>query len=326
MGRGGSTWTTVGLIVLAAVAGVLSFAAIQSTQGSVPLAPPIPDQAGPSPVSTASEAVEGDGDGDGGDGGGDGGSLGDALPETLEPPLLLVSSTLVYRATTGSCLGGAELERSTNGGKRWTPLISPASATLSLTSTGGETLTMVGADSTCEVKVWTSTDQGATWSAPTPASDVFVRDPDDATKLLTPAGTVKNPCPDAQESPISVDGTSPTEAAVLCATGDVVVTQDAGSTWATQSPVVGGVAMTFESASLGWALRLNSGQCPSFQLMRTQDGALTWQTGGCLGIDPEGDTAGTASVSFADPDSGIADLAGAVYATQDSGLTWQGPR
>jgi hypothetical protein len=329
MRRGATTWSIVGLVALAVVAVVVAVAALRSTSGS-----PRPPAAGPTTVAgtgqaggSASGGTSG-GSGDDEDGGGSGsnGGLADALPGSAQPPMLLVSPALAYRAKTGSCLGGAALERSTSGGKRWTPLVSPAAAVLALSSSGGDAVTLVGADNSCQVRVWTSSDQGATWSAPSAPSGVFVQVPDDASTLLTPTGSVRSPCPGPDRSPISVAGISPTEAALLCRTGDVLVTQNGGRSWTTQSPVVGGATMAFGSPSLGWALRLNSGQCPSYQLMRTQDAARTWQTGGCLGVDPVKDTAGPGSIAFADSDVGIADLAGAIYATDDSGLTWQGPR
>jgi photosystem II stability/assembly factor-like uncharacterized protein len=115
---------------------------------------------------------------------------------------------------------------------------------------------------------------------------------------------------------------SASAAAVLCASGAVLTTQDGGATWSKQQPVVGGDAMAFADSQQGWVLRSDSGQCPVYQLMRTQDGGLTWQTGGCLGFTPITDDGQLPSLSFADPSHGMADLVGDVFVTDDGGLHW----
>ena len=314
MRRSGMTWATVGLIVLAVVAIVLAFAALRSTRGT-----PAP---GPS-ASVLTKPSDKAGKGDNKKGHDKhSGALSDALPDAIEPPLLMVSPSLAYRARTGTCLGGSALERSTDGGVKWKEITSPAAAIMSLSSVGGDAIDVVGADGKCKTRVWSSTDQGDTWSVPTSASAQFARVPDDPSKLATPTGEVKNPCPGHSDAPISVEGISATDAAVLCASGDVVMTQDSGVSWVKREPVVGGDAMAFEGPQLGWVLRSDSGQCPVYQLMQTQDGAQTWQTGGCLGLKPITDDRQLPSLSFADPNNGMADLVGEVYVTSDSGLHW----
>jgi photosystem II stability/assembly factor-like uncharacterized protein len=311
MRRSGLTWTTVGLIVLAVVAIILAFSALRSTRGSG--APTSLASALPNPSEHPSQ------------GGKNTGSLGDGLPDVIEPPLLFVTPTLAYRARTGTCLGGAELERSTDGGLNWKQVTSPAPVILSLSSSGPDELTVVGGGHQCAPRMWTSSDRGTSWSPPAPASAEFSRNPNDATQLLTPTGVVDNPCRQRSVAPVSIDGISPVDAAVLCASGDVEITQDGGATWVKQAPVVGGQAMAFQSPELGWVLQANSGTCPAYQLMQTQDAGLTWQTGGCVGTSPIADHREYPGLSFADSNNGLADLAGEVYVTKDSGLTWNQP-
>ena len=76
----------------------------------------------------------------------------DALPEAIEPPLLMVDTEVAYRGSTGTCLGGASLERTTNGGKTWRPLEVPAEAILDLRTTGADSVEVVGADERCRVR------------------------------------------------------------------------------------------------------------------------------------------------------------------------------
>ena len=312
--RRSGTWTTVGLIVLAVIAIVMAFAALRSTRGTA--AP------GPS-ASVLTNPSDKQHKGDGKNDGQDKGALADALPDAIEPPLLVVSSSVAYRGQTGTCLGGSALERTTNGGVKWKDAVSPSAAILSLSSVGGDSVDVVGADDRCKTKMWSSTDQGETWTSPSSAAGVFARVPDDPSKLATPNGEVKNPCPGHTDAPTSVETISGIEAAVLCQSGQVLTTSDSGATWLKKEPVPGGDAMAFVGPQLGWVIRGDSGQCPAYQLMQTQDAAQTWQTGGCLGLTPIADERQLPSLSFADPNNGMADLAGLVYVTSDGGLHWQ---
>ncbi len=247
------------------------------------------------------------------------------MPDTIEPPLLMVSESLAYRAQVGSCLGGTTLERTTNTGKRWKDVPSPASATLSLSSTGGDAINVIGADDQCEVLVWASTDRGASWFEPAVASDIFARVPGDPTRLSTPSGDVKNPCPVRSEAPVALEQITDVDAALLCLSGEVFTTSDGGAKWRSQVAVIGGQALAFDTPDYGWALQRDSGNCPGYQLLSTQDGAASWQTGGCVGTEPLSDERQLPSLSFVDGQSGMADLGGEVYVTSDAGLTWREP-
>lgn len=305
-----SAWTTIGLIVLAVVALVLAFAAMRSTRGTAtpePLASALTDPTDEPRKNEGEQTAE----------------LEDALPEAIEPALVMVSDTVAYRARIGSCLGGATVERSTDGGVRWRQMNSPAPAVLSLSSTGGDAVDAVGADDRCKVRVWSSTDRGESWSDAARASDLFTWVPGDPSRLATPSGEVKNPCPQRSEAPLSVETITATEAAVLCVTGDVFTTDDGGAKWTAQVPVIGGQAMAFDSADYGWVLQRDSGNCPAYLLKNTQDGGQSWQTGGCLGVEVIADERQLPSLAFADTALGMADLDGDVYITSDSGLTWQ---
>jgi len=314
MRRSGVTWTTVGLVVLAVAAALLAFAALRST-GSSPTPTPRasaldspneeqkPDKGKPSVTP----------------------SMSDALPDTIEPPLLMVDTKLAYRGGTGTCLGGASLERTTNGGKVWRPLEVPAEAILDLRTTGADSVEVIGADDRCRVRVWTSADQGTTWSAPTPVPGIFVRLPDTTRDISTPSGTVKSPCPDRDIAPLAVEEVSPTEGVVLCSSGEVITTADSGATWQSKKPVIGAQAVAFEGPLLGWVLVRDAGRCPGFETQVTQDGGTAWEFGGCLGETPIADDRVLPALSFASPTDGWADLAGQSYLSTDGGLTWQLP-
>jgi photosystem II stability/assembly factor-like uncharacterized protein len=209
---------------------------------------------------------------------------------------------------------------------RWRPIAVPASAILSLEATGADGVDVLGADDRCRTVTWSSSDRGQTWSDPRRATGVFARVPDDARALATPTGIVRNPCPDRDVAPLAVEPISVNEAAVLCVGGGVVTTSDGGASFQTVTPVVGGQALAFEGPSLGWVLQRDSGRCGGYQLLQTQDGGTTWQTGGCLGAEPISDPRSLPSLDFSDPERGLADLDGEVFVTSDSGYTWRQAR
>jgi len=306
-----SSWATVGLAVLVVLALVLVFAALRSTRGTVTPEPLASALTTPSDKPTKDERDPG---------------LADALPDTIEPPLLMVTESLAYRAQVGSCLGGTTLERSTDGGQRWKDVPSPASATLSLASAGGDAIDIVGADEQCDVLVWASTDRGASWFEPAVASDVFARVPGDPTKLSTPSGDAKNPCPVRSEAPVALEQITDADAALLCRSGEVFTTSDGGVKWRSQMPVIGGQALAFDTPDYGWALQRDSGNCAGYQLLGTQDGGASWQTGGCVGTEQLPDERQLPSLSFVDAQTGMADVGGEVVVTFDAGLTWREPR
>ncbi|HUV49286.1 MAG TPA: hypothetical protein VMX11_09930 [Actinomycetes bacterium] len=309
MQRSGGTWATVGLAVLAVVAAVLAYSAMQSTKSTTP-APLSSALTTPTDEATAVKDPK------------PGKNITDEIPETLEPPLLMVDANLAFRGRTGTCLGGANLERTNNGGAVWRPVEVPASAILDLRSTGGG-LEVVGADGRCRLRAWTSTDRGRTWSNPARVTDAFVRLPSSTRDIATPSGLVKNPCPDRKVAPLAVESISATEGAVLCFGGDVVTTADSGVTWTAKTPVVGAQALSFEGPLLGWVLVRDGGRCPGYEAQITQDGGSAWQLGGCLGAEPIADERVLPSVSFSTPQVGMADLAGETYVTQNGGNIWR---
>jgi hypothetical protein len=300
----------VGLVVLAVVAVTLAFAAMRSTRAVPDPAPLASALTTPSPSKSGKTAEPTD-------------DVTDALPPTIEPPLLLLDADLAFRGRTGTCLGGAALERTTNGGRTWRPLDAPAAAILDLRAAADGSVQVVGADERCRTQVWTSTDQGETWSGPAPASGIFARLPDTARSIATPTGTVKNPCPDRDVAPVSVEEISANEAAVLCLDGQVVTTSDGGATWTEVTAVGGAQALAFEGPRLGWVLVRDGGRCPGYEARITQDGGAIWQLGGCVFAALPADERLLPSLSFATTEEGLADLDGETYVTGDGGPTWQ---
>jgi photosystem II stability/assembly factor-like uncharacterized protein len=311
MQRSGGLWATVGIVTLALVAAALAYAALQST---APTTPAPLASALTSPQDTKPEADPTPDP-----------KVSDAIPSVIEPPLLMVNASLAYRGRTGTCLGGARLERTTNGGKTWRPVEVPASAILDVRATGASSVQVLGADDRCRSRLWTSTDKGRTWSAPTRVPATFVRLPFTTSEIATPTGVVKNPCPDRKIAPLTVEDISATDGAVLCFGGEVLTTADGGATWSSMTPVVGAQALAFEGPNLGWVLVRDGGRCPGYEAQVTQDGGATWQPGGCLGDAPNNDERVLPALSFSTPIDGMADLEGETYVTRDGGPTWRLP-
>lgn len=304
MRRSGGTWATVGVVVLALVAAALAFAAIRDTRST----------SAPAPLASALTSEK------------DTDPTDDALPETLQPPLLMVDADLAYRARTGTCSGGAALERTTDGGRSWQPLDAPAEAILDLRSGLDGSVEVVGADERCRARVWSSVDQGETWSGPTRASGIFARLPDTTAVIATPGGTTPNPCPDRAVAPVALEDISEIEAALLCPDGELVKTADGGASWVEMTAVAGAQAMAFEGPLLGVVLVGEGGGCAGYEAPITRDGGANWQLGGCLFDGLPSDESLLPSLSFATAEDGMADLDGETYVTRDGGLNWRPAR
>lgn len=306
-----ASWATLALVVLGVVAVVLAFAAMRATR---PTAPPQPAGSALGAPSSAPSPSQG------GDRGPD--DVPDTVPPVVEPPLLLADADVAYRGTSGSCLGGATLERTSDGGRRWVSVTVPAQGIYALAGTGGAPLQVIGVDSDCALQQWVSADGGRTWSAPTPASGVFSRLPGTTRQIATPTGETRSPCADRAVAPVAVEPISEMAAAVLCDGGAVFVTDDGGAGWSAVSAVTGAVALAFEGPELGWVLVGAADVCPGYRLFRTIDGGDTWVTGGCVGTAELPDRRSLPSVSFLDADVGMADLGGETFVTSDAGLRW----
>lgn len=305
------SWATLALVVLAVVAVVLAFGAMRATR---PSAPPQPaGSALGAPSSSPSPSRDGDRGPD---------DVPDAVPPVVEPPLLLADVDVAYRGTSGSCLGGATLERTSDGGRRWVSVTVPAAGIYALTGTGGAPLQLIGVDSDCTLQQWVSADGGRTWSAPTPSSGVFSRLPGTTRQIATPTGVTRSPCPDRAVAPLAVEPISETAAAVLCDGGGVFLTADGGVGWAAVSAVTGAEALAFEGPELGWVLVRAADVCPGYRLFRTIDGGGEWVSGGCVGTAELPDQRSLPSLSFLDTDVGMADLGGETFVTADAGLQW----
>ncbi len=201
--------------------------------------------------------------------------------QLVEPPLVMASKVEGYRAEPGSCLGGGAVFRTDDQGRSWRPLSLDVSSVLALSSPGARSVeAVVTTSDACDAVGVESSDAGRTWAEAADTS--WHRFGDDVGLLHSPAGSVRNPCPDRSLPVVELQGLSTTEAAVLCPDGEVLRTVD-GRRFSQQSKVPDAMALAFESRDLGWLLVRDGEQCPAYVLNRSQDGGVTWAQGGCVG-------------------------------------------
>lgn len=316
MSRRGLTWSTVGLVVLAVATAVIVLAALR---GTAPLPAPRPSGSALASPPAASATPD------------DEGQARDVRLQPVEPLLAAVDGRVAWRGSAGTCAGGAVLERTSDGGATWRPVVAPVATISALRLLGPSQVELVGAGpsgvadaAACTPGVWTSGDSGRSWSGPDDASAVWYRDPQRAGQLHSPAGPVPNPCPDRDRPVVELAGLTAVDAVLLCPGGSLYRTADAGARWARVADQPGAVAMAWQSPDTGWLLDLSDERCPSVVLLRTIDGGGSWSPGGCLGQDPVvAEEGGLPSLAFADVEVGIAIVSGGVFTTADGGLTWR---
>ena len=313
MSRPRLVWTTLGLVVLALVTGVVAYVAMRST---APLPAPTPQGsalAGPASVEPTPTST---------------GQPSDGRVQAVEPPLALANARVAYRGTVGACDDQATLERSVDGGRSWRPVRLPVRQLLTLRAVPPSGVDLVGSGSPdgagCRTATWTSTSAGRSWDGPAAASAQWYRDPDRPREVHTPTGPVPTPCANPNLAAVELVGLSATDAAVLCPKGQVLRTVDGGISWIRMAVVPGAVALAWESRDLGWLLDVSDAQCPSVRLLQSVDGGRTWRVGGCLGLLPVRPAEGLLpSLAFADGDIGMAVVGGDVYTTEDGGYGWR---
>jgi photosystem II stability/assembly factor-like uncharacterized protein len=310
MPRSRLSWSVVALALLAVVTGWASLAALRATSADPPPRPEpsaLADRTSPEATPTPS------------------GTVVDARLQPTQPILTLVDDRTAYRGTTGTCEGGATLERTTDGGRTWKSLDVPVAHLLAVEVVTKTSVQLVGSvgGGDCVPTLWVSGDRGGTWNGPQDAVVGWYADPEEPATVHTLTGSVPSPCPDPAVAPFRLDAESPTAATLLCAGGTVLRTTDTGRTWAPATEQPGAVALAWGDADTGWLLDSDSEGCPSLTLLRTVDGGGSWPAGGCVGKAPFDAASGQLpSLAFVGLQVGMAIVDGDVYTTDDAGYTW----
>ncbi len=321
-------WTTIGVVVLAVLALGLSVFALRASRGtpnagasttptSLPTGPTNSTGTTPTPSLAPSASTT------------TSGTLGSGLSQRMQPALALTGRT-AFRATNGTCTGGAPstVLRTSDSGRTWQAVGAPASAVLTLSAAGGQISSIAsaapgvsGGDCTPGKYVLSGR---RSWTGPDASVEDWYREPNDPTKLHTPAGDVLSPCRTRTIPVIQLAAIGPQDAAVLCNDGDVFRTRDSGNQWARLSVVHGAIALAWESRSLGWLIVAGGPHCVGLATVRTLDGGSTWQRAGCVGTLPLILARRMpVAVDFDGPQRGMAAIGDRIYTTHDGGLSWQ---
>ncbi|HWB66615.1 MAG TPA: sialidase family protein [Mycobacteriales bacterium] len=236
-------------------------------------------------------------------------------PAIVRGRLLSVSGPgLAWRAAAG-CAGSARLQASTDGGRSWQPLSSPAKHILRLGVTGADSGWVVGADARCTPTYYTTTDGGATWSTGS-LHGIWV--PTDH-GIVSPAGSTSHPCGRGVAAAAEVLAPSGTEGAFVICSQSTFWTTSAGHTWQPggQLPAGQPVAAALTPAGHGVLLLSDANSCRGLQVERTSTTGRSWQRGQCVrGLaDP-------AAVSLTSAGYGLIAAGAAGVETNDGGRTW----
>src|SRR5215207_7487131 len=231
---------TLGLVALVIVDIALVFAALRITGRSSAAETPSADgtiatataTSGPEPVATSAAPEP------------SGSATGTSAAPTNVPgvPLTVVlnvvDGSLAWRATVGSCSGGAAVQITTDGGKTWRNRTSPYPVITRVQATDATKGFVVGADSACSMGVRTTTDGGATWPGSGSLTDTLARDAKDSTKVRAPGGRTVAPC--GTVPVVDLARNSERGAQVLCADGSIRSSTDDGATWSETGKVTSG--------------------------------------------------------------------------------------
>jgi hypothetical protein len=165
------------------------------------------------------------------------------------------SSTTAWLADAGSCEQPGQVHVTDSGGVDWTTEESPGSVTR-VRPSDGSTAFVVGGDTDCESRVWYTADKGDTWSPPQSAADAWGRVVEEPQSVLRPGGDPVQPCP---ADVLDLVGLTGGRAAVLCADGNVRVTEDRGATWSTTIERENTLAISFREPSDGAIVGIEDG-------------------------------------------------------------------
>lgn len=267
-----------------------------STHSSPPSAPPTTTATAPPPAETSAPAR---------------GPLG----------IVAVDASSAWKFRQGACpAGGSKLWHSANGGRTWDEIAIPFSVISRVQVTDSTKILVVGSESTWRESALHSSDTGKTWS---PGGALSLWYPSLATPkdVVNSAGRVSTPC--GETDAVSVSSLSATSAAVLCGTGKVMETANAGSTWVA-------IARNLKAAAL--AVRLEAGKLAAI-VAHPGDGCSGAQLSvvvgttvrkiGCvdLGGRESAGLIGEAALGI-EGDAGWFVLDDATYRSDDGGKTW----
>jgi hypothetical protein len=197
----------------------------------------------------------------------------------------------LLRVRSGSCTkpGGPKLELSTNVGRTFRPVRMPqldegrgidastptVRAIVRASAASARKLNVLGADKSCTVHSYTSTDGGETWKQKAGRPGAWYLDPKNGF-VVSPKGPTDAGCKEsALLAPIDADA-----AVVVCDGGRLRTSTDAGASWRDSGQLDDVTSVVFTSPSTGFVTTRGSA-CAS-RVRYTTDGGATWTPTGCV--------------------------------------------
>jgi photosystem II stability/assembly factor-like uncharacterized protein len=186
----------------------------------------------------------------------------------------------LLRATRGSCGPGAapRVAVSTDGGAKFRRLQVDKSlrAVLAVRSESADDLSLVGADTDCDVHAYSGDAHSSSWDHTTGTQGRWHLQPNaKRSAVAAPSGPVDMPC-----TPISLTVVASGGPRVLCDTGTILGSADTGKTWVALGHLADAVAIEYVSPSHGYAAAPH-GSCPA-AVLETTDGGTSWSSLKCF--------------------------------------------
>jgi hypothetical protein len=217
----------------------------------------------------------------------------------------------IVRAVRGTCPSttATALSVSRDAGASWVAVDAGVPQVLGVGALHDSPTWYVGTDETCRPVGRESTDGGETWHSGSVAGRWYLN-PDPASTVVASPRLVA----DVGCVPLNLAAVDERRAGVACANGDVRVTGDGGDSWTTTAGLPGLGAVAFASGDRGFAL-VSGADCRA-EVLRTDDGGVSWMSQSCLGdVKPR---ALAAAGDFV-----VAQVGSDLLVSRDTGRTWR---